>query len=181
MIGLPKQILQPPIAVLCALLVSASGCGKSGDEARPAPPASVTAPVAAAPQPPATARTQFELGNTRYLFVLDQHDDKDLLALLQRADEIARTSLQHFGDLDIALVIHGPSVQLFTQSAYLEHRELIDLAARLDAFGVIDLKICETSLREAGIADADIPSFIERVPYAPDEMIRLTRNGYINL
>ena len=64
---------------------------------------------------------------------------------------------------------------------YEKNKELVDLAAKLDAFNVIDLKICEKSLSSRGVSQDEIPSFIEPVPYAPDEIKRLTEEGYINL
>ena len=124
---------------------------------------------------------QIEIGNTRYLFVMADHSTDDLKDLLLRADEIAQTSLDHFDDLEIALVIHGPTVDIFTERNYQKNKELVDLAAKLDAFNVIDVKICEKSLTSRGLSSNQVPSFIESVPYAPDEIKRLTREGYINL
>ena len=124
---------------------------------------------------------QIEIGNTHYLFVLADHSTQDLKDLLTRADEIAQTSLEHFDDLEIALVIHGPTVEMFMEKNYEKNKELVDLAAKLDAFNVIDLKICEKSLSSRGVSQDEIPSFIEPVPYAPDEIKRLTEEGYINL
>jgi intracellular sulfur oxidation DsrE/DsrF family protein len=124
---------------------------------------------------------QIEIGNTRYLFVMADHSTEDLKQLLIRADEITQTSLDHFDELEIALVIHGPIVEMFTEKNYQKNKELVDLAAKLDAFNVIDVKICEKSLANRGLSSKEIPSFIESVPYAPDEIKRLTADGYINL
>lgn len=168
-----------------------AGCGQSTD---PDPTRSTGSPqekividmtspaVSIADAPiPEPADVQIEIGNTRYLFVLADHSTKDLLDLLTRTDEIARTSLDHFDELEIALIIHGPTVEIFTEKNYQKNKELVDLAARLDAFKVIDLKICERSLSGRGVTRDEIPSFIESVPYAPDEIKRLTEEGYINL
>lgn len=158
---------------------SAASSGTRREKAalnKPVPETS--APAAPVMKP---ADVQIEIGNTRYLFVLADHSTEDLKALLTRADEIAQTSLDHFGNLEIELVIHGPTVEMFTQKNYPKNKELIDLAAKLDAFNVIDLKICEKSLASRGLSRDDIPAFIESVPYAPDEIKRLTQDGYINL
>ena len=56
-----------------------------------------------------------------------------------------------------------------------------NLAAKLDAFNVIDLKICETTMNNFGITRDEVPSFIESVPFAPDEIEKLSAEGYINL
>lgn len=176
-----------------AVVVAFGSCDTGGAAPRLAAPAPGMAAVPQSPAPaqpavpvpgddPASASgVQVEIGNTRYLFVLGEHSVVELEALLRRADEIAQTSLDHFDELDIALVIHGPSVNLFTRGTYPQNRELIDLAAKLDAFHVIDVKICEVSMANAGVSRSEIPEFIESVPFAPDEIRRLTAEGYINL
>ena len=176
---------------LLAVLCLGTGCGRDVPDQNAA---AVAAPATTLPQeaiqPPATVSmqdtapaedVQINIGDTRYLFVVKDHSTAELEALLERADEIARTSLDHFRDLKIEMVIHGPSVNMFTIENYEKNKKLIDLAAKLDAFNVIDLKICEKSLENEGISRDQIPAFIDSVPYAPDEIRRLSENGYINL
>jgi hypothetical protein len=161
----------------CALL---PGCGADTDSTVATGASPIAVPAAPARnQPP--ANTQVALGNTRYLFVVRDHSEEELEALLHRVDDIARESLDRFDNLKIALVIHGPSVRRFTQQSYASNRELVDLAAKLDAFEVIDVKICETSLSAEGVSRADIPSFIDPVPFAPDEIARLGAEGFVSL
>jgi uncharacterized protein len=124
---------------------------------------------------------QIDIGNTRYLFVVADHTTEELKSLLLRADELARSGTADPDELDIALVIHGPTVGMFTEDNYENNREMIDLAAKLDAFKVIDLKICEMSMSNMGVKREQVPRFIESVPFAPDEIERLKTNGYINL
>ena len=124
---------------------------------------------------------QIDIGNTRYLFVVADHTTEELKSLLLRADELARSGAADPDELDIALVIHGPTVGVFTEENYENNKEMIDLAAKLDAFKVIDLKICEMSMSNMGVNREQIPRFIESVPFAPDEIDRLKNNGYINL
>jgi intracellular sulfur oxidation DsrE/DsrF family protein len=57
----------------------------------------------------------------------------------------------------------------------------VDRAARLDADGVVEIKICRTEMRSRGIHGDDVPGFIEFVPYGPDEEERLLRRGYVYL
>ena len=155
------------------------GCGADPDPGA-APGVAAPAPsVPALPLPAANA--QVSLGNTRYLFIVQDHSEEELEALLHRVDDIARESLDRFDNLKIALVIHGPSVRRFTQNNYAMNRNLVDLAAKLDAFEVIDVKICETSMASEGLSKTDIPSFIDPVPFAPDEIARLGSEGFINL
>ncbi len=73
------------------------------------------------------------------------------------------------------------SINLFINKNYEKNKYIVDLAARLDAFDVIDMKICDTAMLELGVSRADVPAFIESVPYAPKEIERLTDEGYISL
>lgn len=172
-----------PLLVLSALAsLLASGCDQTGDNTSatlekkvPVAAVSQTAPVLATPQ------TQFTIGNKSYLFDISKHSIEELEALLQRAQEITQLDSGNYGDLEIVMILHGPDIDWFTQQNYEHNLELVDLAANLDAFDIIDMKVCETAMSARGVKREDIPSFIESVPYAPDEMKRLLQEGYINL
>lgn len=124
---------------------------------------------------------QFNIGNTRYLFDLSDHTPEDLAALLQRAEEIRDTQADGYDELEIVMVLHGPDINIFRQDNYDKHKALVDLAAKLDAFDIIDMKICETTMSKMGVQRSEVPAFIDSVPYAPDEIRRLGEEGYINL
>jgi len=125
--------------------------------------------------------SQFNIGNTKYLFDVSDHSPTELESLLQRAEEIREAHADGYDDLDIVLILHGPDINIFRQENYNKHKPLVDLAAKLDAFDIIDMKICEKSLLTMGIERSEVPAFIESVPYAPDEIRRLSKEGYINL
>jgi len=124
---------------------------------------------------------QINLDKSRYLFDVTEHSVEDLLSLLNRIDEIAESGQAGYEELDIVMILHGPDINMFTYQNYDENKPLVDLAAKLDAFNIIDMKVCETSLPVVGVLRQDIPPFIESVPYAPTEKKRLTNEGYINL
>jgi intracellular sulfur oxidation DsrE/DsrF family protein len=124
---------------------------------------------------------QFNIDNTQYLFDVSDHSPEELEALLNRAEEIRETHAEGYDDLDIVLILHGPDINIFRQENYNKHKPVVDLAAKLDAFEIIDMKICETSMSSMGIERSEVPAFIESVPYAPDELRRLGEEGYIRL
>ncbi len=119
--------------------------------------------------------------NKSYLFDVSNHSIEELEALLVRAEEVSQTHPKDFEDLEIVMIIHGPDIDFFTNQKYEENRKLIDLAARLDAYDVIDMKVCEQTMSMRGVARDDIPQFIESVPYAPTEIKQRLTGGYINL
>lgn len=118
---------------------------------------------------------------THYLFDIEDNGPEEIKKLLERA----RTISQQAGDIDksvnIAMVIHGPDVDLFDKKNYQQHREIVDLAAHLEAEGVIDFKVCQTVANFRGIENTAFPSFMELVPFGPDELDRLEQQGFEKL
>ena len=77
----------------------------------------------------------------------------------------------------LVVVLHGDEAFAFLRSRYSEHRVLVDRTALLDAYGVIDLKMCATWMRLNGVSTDDIPPFIETVPLGSAEIARLRERG----
>jgi uncharacterized protein len=119
--------------------------------------------------------------NKSYLFDVSDHSIEELQALLTRAEEVSETHPADFEDLEIVMIIHGPDIEWFRQKNHEHNQQLIDLAARLDAYEIIDMKVCEKTMSSRGVSRDDIPSFIEPVPFAPTEIERRLQEGYINL
>jgi hypothetical protein len=130
------------------------------------------------PSPPAAGLTTED---GRYLFSVTLHTPEEISGLLTRAEELAKTRRPDSRHAGIALVLHGPEIEIFAKKNYARFRETVDQAARLDAGRIIEVKICRTEMKRLGIGEEDIPAFIELVPYGPDEETRLRRNGYVYL
>lgn len=124
---------------------------------------------------------RFEIDNKHYLFDVNDHTIEELQDLLERIEEITEASPEAFDDLKLVMVLHGPDINLFTKKNYLENKSIVDLAAKLDAFEIVDMKVCDTAIDKLGFDRKEIPAFIESVPYAPDTMRSLQEQGYINL
>ncbi|MCG8325564.1 MAG: DsrE family protein [Thiotrichales bacterium] len=173
------------VMFILAVLSITGGCSDNEDVAVTANTVSVAENSGNGPSntpdisPP--TRTQLTIGNKQYFFDVADHTAQELQALLERIEEIIEASPETFDELEIVMVLHGPDIGLFTQSNYEQNQKLIDLAAKLDAFNVVDMKACETSMDSLGVKKSDIPPFIETVPYAPSEIRRLKNEGYINL
>jgi hypothetical protein len=123
----------------------------------------------------------FDPSNPHFLFDVTEHSTDELHALLNRINEIAESGLEDYINLEIIMILHGPDINLFTYRSYEANKSLVDLAAKLDAFNIIDMKVCATVLPELGVSKAELPAFIEVVPYAPHEIERLVEKGYISL
>ncbi|MFT6791604.1 MAG: intracellular sulfur oxidation DsrE/DsrF family protein [Cellvibrionaceae bacterium] len=73
----------------------------------------------------------------------------------------------------IAIVLHGPEVEVFFKDHYEEYKTIVDLAARLSAFGVVGVRVCETQSGIMGRSRSSIHPFIGTVPFGPTEVRRL--------
>ncbi len=81
----------------------------------------------------------------------------------------------------IALVLHGPEIRIFAKKNYAQYRYIVDRAKRLSKHHIIDIKLCRTKMKELHLREQDVPSWVEIVPYGPDEEKRLRGLGYIDL
>ena len=107
------------------------------------------------------------------------HSIEGLKILFDRAEELAMAPRPKGEDASVVLVLHGPEVEFFSIKNYEKYKAIVDQAARLDAFDVVDVKICQTMMDVHGIERDDIPSFIEQIPFGPGEVERLEQEGYV--
>jgi uncharacterized protein len=166
--------------LLCLAFIGACDSDNSGIQNTQAINTNIS-PDSSTPPETEQTTTKPEIENKSYLFDVSDHSIDELEALLIRAEEVSQTHPADFDDLEIVMILHGPDIDWFTQQNYEHNRELIDLAARLDAYEVIDMKVCDRTLQSRGVAKDDLPSFIESVPYAPIEIKQRLQDGYINL
>lgn len=177
-----------PCATISLLI--AAGCDSGSPEPASTPPAVVESPTVPPPishnaaQPPVHAGTtapSLHVDGYQFVFDTSKYTATELLAFLERADEVAGMSLAEFDDLNIAVVLQGSNIAMFARQNYEYNKKLVDLAARLDALRVIDLKICQHDLYSFGFSAGDFPAFIDRIPQASAEMQRLEDAGYFML
>lgn len=133
------------------------------------------APAVPPPAPAAGLTTE----DGRYLFSVTLHTPGEIAGLLARAEELAKTRRPDSRHTGIALVLHGPEIEIFAKKNYARFRETVDRAARLSDGRIIEIKMCRTEMKRLGIGEKDIPAFIDLVPYGPDEELRLQRKGYV--
>ncbi len=79
----------------------------------------------------------------------------------------------------VVVILHGSEATSFTSSGYRNNRMLVDQAARLSAYRLLDVRMCETWMQANEVAPEDIPAFIRTVRYAPEEIERLKAEGYV--
>lgn len=121
-----------------------------------------------------------EAPDARYYFDVAGHTPDEIAQLLRRAEELHESATDDQQRVSVAFVLHGPDVDLFARANYARYREVVDLAAKLDASGVLDFKACTRTAQRRGLDDGAFPEFIEMVPYAPDYIDELEAEGYVS-
>jgi hypothetical protein len=107
-----------------------------------------------------------------YVFDVTVSTAQELDVVLNRADSLRELfNPQQHGR--IAIVLHGDELQLFQKANYSANQSLVDRARLLDQDNIIDIKACQTMMRTLNIEQSELPSFIEQVPYAPEEILRM--------
>jgi len=110
-----------------------------------------------------------------YLVRIDQNKPEEVEAALLRAEAFYQEDLPFLSKTPpITLVLHGPEVEIFFRENYKRYKNIVDLAARLSAFEVVDIKICRTRLRFLEQNQVVLFPFVSTVAFGPDEIARLT-------
>lgn len=108
-------------------------------------------------------------------YVARIHNDspKEVADALKRAESLyLEGKLSELTD-PISIVLHGPEVEIFFKDKYDEYKNIVDLAARLSAFGVVNVQVCETQTGIMGRSRSSVHSFIGTVPFGPTKVKRL--------
>jgi intracellular sulfur oxidation DsrE/DsrF family protein len=114
----------------------------------------------------------------QFIAQIEAHSSSEISDILKRLDGILQSEEGFPTSEPLALVLHGEEVRTFLRENYADNREIVDLAARLDAFNAIDIQVCETWLRGASITKSDLPAFVDTVPYGPAQEKALLEQGY---
>jgi intracellular sulfur oxidation DsrE/DsrF family protein len=64
-------------------------------------------------------------------------------------------------------------VGIFFKQNYTDFKPIVDLAARLSALEVIDIKVCQVSYEREGLDKSTLFPFVTTVPFGPEEISRL--------
>jgi len=109
---------------------------------------------------------------TGYVFSVTVTSARQLDVVLDRAEDL-RELFDPAEHNRIAIVLHGDELQLFQEQNYSINQSMVERARLLDQDNIIDIKACQTMMRTLKIEQSELPSFIEQIPYAPDEIERL--------
>jgi intracellular sulfur oxidation DsrE/DsrF family protein len=116
-----------------------------------------------------------------YIASIELHTTAELHAVLERADQLLADGVALQSEpASVTFVLHGPEVRSLLRQNYLQNKATVDLAARLSALGVVDIKACETWMGGNGVNPDNLQPFVGTVNYGPSEIRRLVEEeGYI--
>jgi intracellular sulfur oxidation DsrE/DsrF family protein len=116
--------------------------------------------------------------HSRYLARIELHSAEELNGALMRAEELfAGDRFKSGTDAPVVFVLHGPEAKTLLTNEYKLNKSLVDLAARLSAFQIVDVRVCKTWMGSEGLDESQLPPFISTVPYGPEEKRRLLNEG----
>lgn len=116
--------------------------------------------------------------NSAYIARLELHTADELLAVLERSNDFFDPSVAQPAS-PIVFVLHGPEAKVFFREHYNKNRQLVDLAAKLTALKMVDIKVCKVWMGHQGLAEESLMPFVGTVPIGPVEEQRLlTQQAY---
>jgi intracellular sulfur oxidation DsrE/DsrF family protein len=107
-----------------------------------------------------------------YLARIQVHTSAELAGILKRADVLFSAEQLDTSE-PIVFVLHGGEGRAFLRQSYASNKDLVDLAAKLSALEVVDIRVCETWMGGQRIDASELQPFVDTVPYGPAEIKRL--------
>ena len=90
-----------------------------------------------------------------YVARIRLHTPEELKAVFEKAEMLVADG-EKFPDFDpITVILHGPELKVFSHKNYKTYKHIVELAARLEAFKVIDVRVCEVQMERDGIQAGD--------------------------
>ena len=80
-------------------------------------------------------------------------------------------------DASIVVVLHGDEIPFFAIPNYDKYQELMVRARSLTLAGPIEFRMCQVAARGHGFEPEQIHGFVEIVPMADAEIVRLQQEG----
>ena len=124
-----------------------------------------------------TGAVQAQQGLAKTYLEISPNDEADLTLLFDTLEQSLIDNLTI--DDPVVVVLHGKEAFAFTRARYSEKKTLIDRAAMLDGYELLQVKMCATWMQANDIQRTDIPPFVEIIPYAPEEVKLLEDEGYV--
>ena len=98
---------------------------------------------------------------------------KEFEQVLDRVSYLSKVYHADPFSASIVLVLHGNEIPFFAIKNYLKYQDLVTRARSLTVGDVIDIRMCKIAARGHGYEPGQIHGFVNMVPMADAEIIRL--------
>lgn len=133
----------------------------------------VQAPWGAAVSAPAQ---QYEAAKVVYDVAVNT--PKALDSLLDRVSGLDAEYSHNPLDASVVVVLHGPELKFFDIRNFGQYEALVRRAQSLSVGTAIRFRVCQRSARNQGIAPEYLHGFLDLVPMADAEIVKLQQQGY---
>lgn len=111
-----------------------------------------------------------------YLADIRVHTPQELADILTRAEMLLDNGDFAAGkSAPVVFLLHGDEARILFKNQYSANKQVVDLAAKLTAFDVVDIRVCDAWLKRNNLDKTELQPFIESVKYAPAEKKRLLK------
>ena len=122
---------------------------------------------------PAIAQ-QPDSGAVKYVADIELQNSQQLSELLQRASQLLLDGVAaQDGIPEVSFVLHGPVIKDLLKQNYAGNLQMVNLAARLSALQVVEIKVCRTWMGLNDVEESDLQPFVVPVNLAGSEVERL--------
>jgi hypothetical protein len=110
----------------------------------------------------------------KYLADISVHSPQELLDILMRADMLFESGQYSAEDASpIIFLLHGDEARILFKQQYENNKEVVDLAAKLTALNVVDIKVCDIWINGNNLFIKDLQPFVGVANNAMAEAERL--------
>lgn len=118
---------------------------------------------------------------SKVVYDISDPDPKILGMMLDRASMLQNIYQNDVFDSSIVFVIHEGAVPLFGKKEKNRYQDIMRRAHGLAQGEIIQFRICKASAAMQGYKEGDIQDFVQVVPMADAEIIKLQKEGYAYL
>ena len=110
----------------------------------------------------------------RYLADISIHTPQELFDILARADVLLESGVYSVADSSpVVFLLHGDEARILFKTQYENNKPIVDLAAKLSAFNVVNIKVCDIWMQKNNLYSGDLQPFVSIVGNAITETERL--------
>jgi len=135
----------------------------------------------ALPTVPALAAGPIPYAPAKVVYDLSSPDPGKLANLLDRVSMLQNLYATDPFSASIVVVVHEGAIPLLASHGRFARQDLIERARSLTMSEIVQFRLCQASARMQGFSGSDFARFVQLVPMADAEIVRLQHDGYAYL